>query len=165
MANFQVPQFIETKAKIIGPLTLGQFFYLAGAAALSFAAFMIFNLFFAFLLTMVFSVIGIAFAFFKVNGQELPRVFLSALNYFLKPRIYTWQRIMSEKTITIAEEDIFKMRRNMGFQEKLKDFAEKITTGKLFKRDEIKQRQAKEKFEVVRRITGEKELAKRVDYS
>ena len=33
--QFQVPQFIETEDKVVGPLTLRQFMYIAGAGAAS----------------------------------------------------------------------------------------------------------------------------------
>ena len=38
--QFQTPQFIETENKIIGPLTLKQFFYLAVGFGVSFTFFL-----------------------------------------------------------------------------------------------------------------------------
>lgn len=165
MATFQVPQFIETKAKIIGPLTLEQFFYLAGAGGLSFLSLTVFNFFLAFILTAIFVATGLAFAFIKVNGQSLPKVFVSAFNYWLRPRLYTWQRIIPEKTLEISEENILNLRKNMTLQEKLKDLAQRVTTGKLSIFEKGGVAQAEERYQVVKRLTGEREVAKRVDYS
>ncbi|MFB6212783.1 MAG: PrgI family mobile element protein, partial [Candidatus Magasanikbacteria bacterium] len=53
MAKFQVPQFIEQKPKIVGPLTLQQFIYLASAAAVSFLSFYMFSPLFSVIITIV----------------------------------------------------------------------------------------------------------------
>jgi hypothetical protein len=164
MSTFQVPQFIETKPKIIGPLTLQQFLYVAAAGGLSFIAFSVFSVFLAFVLTIIFGAIGLALAFVKINGQLLPKIFISALNYWFQPRLYTWQRIIQEKTIETPEENILKIRRNISLQEKLKDFAQKITTGKLLTFEKRAKSQTKEHYQIVKRITGEQEMAKRIDY-
>lgn len=163
MATFQTPQFIETKAKIIGPLTLAQFFYLAGAAALSFISFMIFSFFLALTLTVIFVAGGAALAFVKVNGQPMPKIFAAALTYWLQPRVYTWQRVIPEQTLEIPEEDILNIRKRVGLQDKLKDLAQKVVTGKLLTVE--KKAQTGERYQVLKRLTGEREVAKRVDYS
>jgi len=164
MAIFQVPQFIDTKPKIIGPLTFQQFLYIATAAALSFIAFSIFNIFLAFILTAIFGSIGLTFALVKINGQPLPKILIAAFNYWLKPRFYTWQRIVEEKTIEIPDENILEIRKNISFQEKLKNIAEKVATGKFFAVEKLKQKQTKERYQIVKKLTGEQEVAKRVDY-
>lgn len=164
MANFQVPQFIETKPKIIGPLTLQQFFFLAGAGGLAFIFFMIFSIFLAFVLTIVFGAVGIAFAFVKINGQSLPKIFISAVGFWIQPRIYTWQRIIPEKTLEVPEENILNIRKTMSFQEKLKSLAQKVTTGKLLTLEKRARDKAQERYRVIRRLTGEQEIAKKVDY-
>jgi len=164
MATFQVPQFIDTKPKIIGPFTLQKFLYIAAAAGLSFLAFSVFSFFLALTLTIIFGSIGLALALVKINSQPLPKILTAALNYWLKPRFYTWQRTIQEKTLEIPDEDILKIRKNISFQEKLKDLTEKVATGKLFASEKLKQKQTKERYQIVKKLTGEQEVAKRVDY-
>ena len=163
MPNFQVPQFIEQKAKIIGPLTLGQFFFVAAAAAISLGSFYVFDFFLAFLVSAIAVAIGIALAFVKINGQSLPNMFLSAMNYWWHPRTYTWQRISPQKTIEISSlEKIENLRKKIGVQEKLKSIALSVVTrGGLSKSLRNKNN---EEYQTVTFITGERRRAKKVDY-
>ena len=43
MSTFQTPQFIEEKAKIVGPFTLKQFLFLVMGGGISFASFYVFS--------------------------------------------------------------------------------------------------------------------------
>ena len=101
--NFQVPQFIEQKPKIVGFLTLPQFLYVAGAAILGYISFYVFNFFFAIIITVFAGLIGIAFAFVKVNGQEFPKIIVSVFGYLWGPRLYTWQRQTARESVNINE--------------------------------------------------------------
>ena len=84
--------YIEIENKLIGPLTLKQFLYLLGGAAVGFFSY----LFLAFWLWLILfapvAVLALAFAFYKPNGLRFERVFLSAVNWFLNPRYYFWQK-------------------------------------------------------------------------
>jgi hypothetical protein len=166
MATFQVPQFIEQKPKIVGFLTLPQFLYLAGAGGISFASFYIFNAFLWLLITIIVATFAIAFAFVKVNGQEFPKVVVAATGYFLKPRTFTWQRAMAQTALnTESIEKLQALRQHMGFQQKLKSLALAVTTGKIlsvFKTPP--EEEQKERYQTVTYLTGEKKVAKRVDY-
>ncbi len=162
--EFQVPQFIEQKPKIVGPLTLGQFFYLAGAAGISFISFKIFSFFLWILITLFFGAIGVTLAFVKINGQPFPKLMGSAFNFFWKPRVYTWQRKAPQTTIDFQKiEQIENMRENMHTQERLKSVALSIMTGKFFMKKPETEDQ--DKYETVVYLTGERKQAKRVDYS
>ncbi len=91
--QFQVPQFIDIEDKVIGPLTVRQFLYLAGAGALALTLLLIFAPILAVILMSPVVAIAIALAFYRVNGREF-LVFLNALSrHFLRPRIFTWQKI------------------------------------------------------------------------
>ncbi len=163
MATFQVPQFIEQKPKIIGPLTLEQFFYIGGAGILSFFCFYVFNFFFSLLLTIIFGGAAIALAFVKINGQAMPAIIKSALSFLWQPRTYTWQRAVTEAVLDTSElEKLEETRSKMSFQEKLKSIALDVTTGKIF--SPKKRRDERERYQTVTRLTGEREVAKRVDY-
>lgn|SRR3989344_3537591 len=92
MAQFQVPQFIETESKIVGPLTLKQFLYIAAAGLTCFLLFFVLKFFIWVILTMIIGGLGAAFAFFKYNGRPLPVILKSAFLYYWNPRLYLWQR-------------------------------------------------------------------------
>lgn len=161
--NFQTPQFIEQEAKIIGPLTLKQFLYVAAAAGLSFIAYYIFNLFLWFMISAILAGLAIALAFVKINGQDLPKILLSAFAYLWQPRIYTWQRITKETSLEISEiEKLREVRRSMSIQEKLKSAALDITTGKIFSGGRPKK--PGPRYQAVTYVTGERKIAKRIDY-
>lgn len=96
MAQFQVPQFIETESKIVGPLTLKQFLYLAGAGLASFFLFFVLQTWLWFIVTALMGITAAAFAFLKVNGRPLTVIFQSAFLYFWQPKLYLWQRKEAE---------------------------------------------------------------------
>ncbi len=163
MANFQVPQFIDQKPKIVGFLTLQQFFYVGGAALLGYISFQIFNLFFALIITIIVGILGVAFAFVKINGQDFPKIVASALAYFWQPRVYTWQRINPTTTIELNKlNDIENLRHKMSLEERLKSVALSITTGKFFTPKAAKGEE--QGYETVVYLTGERKQAKRIDY-
>lgn len=166
MSTFQVPQFIDQKPKIIGPLTLPQFFYLAGAAGIIFACFYIFNFFLWILISIVIVGIAVTLAFGKINGQEMPAVISAGIKYLTQPRVYTWQRIAEKKAIEIDEfEKIEGLRKKMSIQDKLKSIALNITAGRFFSPSQFRTEQKKkEGYRVATFITGEKREVKRVDY-
>jgi cellulose synthase/poly-beta-1,6-N-acetylglucosamine synthase-like glycosyltransferase len=165
MATFQVPQFIEEKPKIIGFLTLPQFLYLAAAGGLSFAAFYIFNFFLWIIITIILSGIALSLAFLKIGGQPLPKIIQAAFFFIWQPRKYVWQRAMKEAEYDVsAIEKLEKIRRNMNFQEKLKSITLTITTASKLFSPKAKSEEKKEKYQVVTFATGEKGVAKRVDY-
>lgn len=158
--NFQVPQFIEQKPKIVGFLTLPQFLYVAGAALLGYLSFNIFSFFLALLITVVVGSLGIAFAFVRVNGQEFPKVVSAAFGYVWNPRIYTWQRQTPQESVNVDE--IENIRNRMSLQEKLKSMTLSITTGKFFRPAE--RTEEGERYETVVYLTGERSKARRIDY-
>jgi len=90
--KFNVPQFIEVEDKIIGPLTLKQFLYLAGGAGLLLV-------FWFFLKLTVFIIVAIpvglfcgVLAFYKVNGRPFISFLASLIKYSSKPRLYLWRK-------------------------------------------------------------------------
>ncbi|MEK7192015.1 MAG: PrgI family protein, partial [Patescibacteria group bacterium] len=97
MAQFQVPQFIETESKIIGPLTLKQFLYIAAAGLTSFFLFFILQTWLWLIITALIGIAAASFAFIKINGQPLSTIFRGAFLYFWQPKLYLWQREQKEQ--------------------------------------------------------------------
>jgi hypothetical protein len=89
----------------------------------------------------------------------------AAAAYYWKPRTYTWSRALPEtKTPGLADlEKIEAIRHKMGIEEKLKSLALQITTGKIFSSRPTEEKKGTG-YQVVTYLTGEKKVAKRVDY-
>ncbi len=165
MATFQVPQFIEERAKIVGFLTLPQFLYIAGGGVIVVVAFKTLSFFLWLMVSSVTVALAVALAFVKVNGQTFPGILTASLGYLWKPRVYTWQRSIEERTLDVSDiERIRAIRNNMSIQEKLKSVALAISTGKLFSQPEGSVGPNGEQYETVMYLTGEKRLAKHIDY-
>ncbi len=166
--QFQVPQFIETEDKIVGPLTLKQFLYFAVAGGISFLLFFFLSLPFWIFVAIVLTTIAAAFAFIKVNGRPLSSAAFSALGFYWQPRFYLWQKTKEEANLpTIKEEAAITQIKG-----KIDDLWDRLQTSKepIPKREKAispviaEQARSKEQFETMRKITGEKEVARRIDY-
>ncbi|MBI4948417.1 PrgI family protein [Candidatus Berkelbacteria bacterium] len=93
--QFKVPQNIDMQDKIIGPLTLVQFFYLL------FGGLIIYILFNNLMLrgqTLVFFVLAVpiglfsfAMAFLKIQDVPFPSFFMALIKYSRTPRSRVWQ--------------------------------------------------------------------------
>ena len=90
--RFQVPQFIEIEDKILGPLTIKQFVYLAGGAGLSFIAFRFFPFIIAIVLILVILAFSLAMAFYKINNKPLIYILQSAFGYYISDKLYLWKK-------------------------------------------------------------------------
>ena len=89
--KFQVPQFIETETKIIGPLTLKQFLFVAGGVSTTALAYtMLSGIFFIVAALLVLGFFG-ALAFVKVDGQPFLNYLAYALAYMLGSKRYIYQ--------------------------------------------------------------------------
>lgn len=171
MAQFQIPQFIEVENKIVGPLTLKQFLYLGIAAAFSFLFYFILQMWLWILLTAILGAITVSLAFIKYNGQPLPRIVWVAFGFFWKPKIYLWQR--EEKVVLLAgiEEKRKNLRDFFSEMPSVKKLWQDLMTTKtpIPKREKALRtpywgKKPKEKFEIFRKMTGEREIARRIDY-
>lgn len=161
MAEFQVPQFIEEKAKIVGPLTISQFLYVAGAGGISILAFYVLSFTLWIMLSMIVVGAALALAFVKINGEDLPSVLFSAFSYIWKPRRYTWQRAMEQTTLDTSDlEKIKTLRENISIQDKIKSIALSITTGGLLR----PKKPGGTTYQTVTYLTGERKVAKHIDY-
>jgi hypothetical protein len=161
--QFQVPQFIDTEDRLIGPLTLKQFIYLAFGAIFVFFFYFVLQFWLWLIAAGIIIMIALALAFFKYNGRPFLILALAILNHFWQPRHYFWQSAsetagreqVSQEGISILG---FKLNT---FTKPLTDRREKSLKPSLLDR---LRGATQEKFEVFRKLTGEKEVARRVDY-
>jgi type IV secretory pathway TrbD component len=86
--QFQVPQFIETEDKIVGPFTLRQFMYIGAGGLISAILYFMVQPWLWFLLTIIVIGAAMAVAFIKVEGRSLFDVLLSACGFYWKPQTY-----------------------------------------------------------------------------
>ncbi len=169
--QFQVPQFIETEDKIVGPLSLRQFLYIGGATGISILLFFTLNMWLWLLLSLVVVGGGVALAMVKINGQSLVKVMLAAAQFYWKPQLYVWQP--KNPTLPKNEETLSEEASRGGFSMEniiagmaLKSAWRQVQTGSRAAAEvaEVGTRRAKEKYEIIRRLTGERKAARRVDY-
>ena len=89
--EYQVPQFIEVEDKIVGPLTLKQFIYIAGAAGLCVVFFVYLNIFIALVLSVPVVAFAVALSFYKVNGKPFIEVLEAGFNYYTSAKLFLWK--------------------------------------------------------------------------
>ncbi len=90
--RFQVPQFIEVEDKTFGPLTITQFIYLAGGFGFLGAMWLMLPLWAAVLVGGPVAGFGAALAFLKINERPLVTVLEHAFEYYLKDKLYIWDK-------------------------------------------------------------------------
>ncbi|OGZ32113.1 MAG: hypothetical protein A3I88_01880 [Candidatus Portnoybacteria bacterium RIFCSPLOWO2_12_FULL_39_9] len=90
--QFNIPQFIEVEDKIIGPLTLKQFLFLAAGGAILFIAWFFLKLWAFLVLAIPIGLIAVVLAFYRVNGRPFIAFIGSLIGYLTKPRLYIWRK-------------------------------------------------------------------------
>ncbi|OGZ33564.1 MAG: hypothetical protein A2Y98_01355 [Candidatus Portnoybacteria bacterium RBG_19FT_COMBO_36_7] len=91
--QFNVPQFLNIEDKVIGPFTLKQFGYLAGAGGVIFLIYTaVPNLFLFILLSIPVFTFAVALAFLKINGRPFINIIISFIIYTGKPKLFIWRK-------------------------------------------------------------------------
>lgn len=91
--EYQVPQFIEVEDKIVGPLTLKQFVYIAGTGGICVALVMYLPLVFAILCAAPIAALGLTLAFYKINGKPFIDVLEAAFSYYTGSKLFLWKHV------------------------------------------------------------------------
>jgi len=90
--KYWTPQFIDVEDRIIGPLTIKQFVYIAGGIG----SIILLNTVLPFPLAIIIGfpilALGGALAFYKVNNQPFIQVLEAAIQYFFHGRLYLWKK-------------------------------------------------------------------------
>jgi hypothetical protein len=103
--RFQIPQFIDVEDKIFGPFTLKQFIYMAGGASAGVIGVVFFGVFLGLLLSSPIIILAVALAFYKVNNRPFINILESAFRYYIKDKLYIWNKTESEKEKTTESEN------------------------------------------------------------
>ena len=90
--QFQVPQFIEHEAKIVGPFTLKQSLFTLIPAAAVFLLFFILPTTLWVILAILLLGGGLASAFLKVEGKPLPIIMMHFFRFSTSSKNYLWQK-------------------------------------------------------------------------
>jgi len=110
MATFQVPQFINTEDKIVGPLTLKQFGFIATAFLVSVLLFYILTFWLWAILVVFFWASALGLSFAKVAGRSLLSYLTSIFLFYWHPRVFLWQHeIPTPVKTTISKIKEFKI--------------------------------------------------------
>lgn len=105
--EFQIPQFIERETKIVGPLTIKQFGYIAAAGVCSLVLYFYLaekNLVLFLIITMILIGSALSLAFVQIEGRSLPSVLINFFFFSLSPKIFLWKRKIFPPKIIKEEE-------------------------------------------------------------
>src|SRR3990167_5830563 len=97
--QFTVPQFIDIEDKILGPLSARQFLIILSMGLtdtllyklLSFWKFLLFGI--------PIFIIGVTFAFIRINGQPFHFFVLNMIQTFRKPQLRVWDKALTDAEI------------------------------------------------------------------
>jgi hypothetical protein len=182
--QFQVPQFIETEDKIVGPLTLRQFIYLAAAGGLSAMVYFTVSMWLWFVLSVFIFAVGIGLSFVKIEGRPLVNIITSAVNFYWKPQTYVWQAEHPKATVKSKEktspfESLIRKvaapkaadkpaptRAKVAAGSALHKSLQTLQTGEQSKESDrhYLERKMESRYQIFNKQTGERGAAKRVDY-
>ncbi|MBI4085616.1 MAG: PrgI family protein [Candidatus Liptonbacteria bacterium] len=168
--QFQVPQFVDIEDKIVGPLTLKQFLYIGSAVGLSLLLFFIVQLWLWFILSILIISGAAGLSLIKINGQPLMKVVVSAVSFYWRPQTYVWQ---SEENKNAEKTESYLQKLSGGFSLEniisgisLRKSWQNLQTGSKTAAEGSRwlARRAHDRYEIVKKITGERRAIKRVDY-
>lgn len=172
MAQFAVPQFIDFESKIVGPLTIKQFAFVAIPSFVCFLLFFVLKLWIWIIVSIPLVSCGVCFAFIKIGGQPLYKITLYAFRFFWAPKRFVWKQPQVEMTVSLPtiQQKRYTLRTLIPDFSKVTQLWQALTTTKnpIPKREKIvpgrSLEDVQEQYQVFRKITGEKEVARRIDY-
>lgn len=88
--EYQVPQFIDVEDKVVGPLTLKQFIYLAGGIGICVSAYLVLSFLPATLIAVPVAALAIALAFYKLNGKNFVQLLEAGISYYTGSKLFLW---------------------------------------------------------------------------
>lgn len=103
--RYQVPQFIEVEDKIFGQLTLKQFLYVSGGAAIGFILWSSLPQFLALLIGLPVVGFFLSLAFYQSNGRPFILTVESAVKYFFATKLYIWKKAEKKPEAVITEKN------------------------------------------------------------
>jgi hypothetical protein len=127
--RYQIPQFIEIEDKIFGPLTIKQFLYVAGGAALGFIIWSILPKFLAIIIAGPVVLFFMALAFYRFNDRPFIYTVEYAIKYFFGNKLYIWHKKEKKPTNTAGTDASKNTEASQGTEPNL--FVPKLSDSKL----------------------------------
>lgn len=90
--RFQVPQFIETEDKIVGPLTLKQFLWIAGVFCALVGLWFVLKLWALVLAAIPMLSFVALIVFYKPRGKNFLIFLMDWFKYISSPKLYLWKK-------------------------------------------------------------------------
>ncbi|MBI3671491.1 PrgI family protein [Candidatus Azambacteria bacterium] len=104
MKQFQVPQFIDVEDRILGSITMRQFFIMLIPLGTAIALYFILTVWLMVIIAVPVAIVSAVFAFYKPNGLRFSRFIGSFLSFTFKPRLYVWKREEEATSLQEVEE-------------------------------------------------------------
>ena len=175
--QFQVPQFIESEDKIIGPLTIRQFIYVVIAGGFCFALYFTVKTWVFVFLSAIFMGAALALGMVKISGRPLTHIVRAAFSFYWKPQLYLWQSKHSElprHQATLESLSVLggqaPLRQGYGGQAgspaaggALRGAWQKLQTGSKMSNQQFLDK-TDERYQIYQKLTGDRHAAKRIDY-
>lgn len=165
--QFQIPQFIETEDKIIGPLSIRQFIYACATIGSVMLLYFVLQTWLWLIFSALILSVGGSFAFVTVNGQSFSKIVFYAAQFYWKPQTYVWQPEHPDmpRTEATTRASGFSLERLVAGAA-LKRAARYVQTGSVSQEEKpaTPVTQPKEQYQIFRAVGGERQAAKRVDY-
>ena len=90
--RFQIPQFIKTEIKIVGPFTLKQFMWIGAGGSLIFLDFSVSHSYWTVVVAIPIAAVSLAFAFLKIDDIPLLNYISNALAYSFGQKQYIYRQ-------------------------------------------------------------------------
>ena len=164
--QYQVPQFIETEDKLLGPFTVRQFIYVGGAAGLLFILFFLLRTGVWIAVTLVVTAATLTLALGKINGRTMISVATSAFFFYWQPQTYLWQPdVPGVEKGEVARQSGFSLDTLVAGLA-LKNAWRTVQTGSkgFVEEGRAAVREIEERYEIVHRLSGDQRAAHRIDY-
>jgi len=165
--QFQVPQFIETEDKIVGPFTLRQFAYIAFAGGFSFTLYFVVETWLWFVISAFLVALAASLAFVRISGRPFIHILMAAFGYYWKSQIYVWQPEHPE--LKKSTESLRPLQSSGTVVEDivsgkaLRDVWQSLQTGTKISNQQFLDRTG-EHYQTFQRLSGERDAARRIDY-
>jgi hypothetical protein len=167
--QYQVPQFIETEDKIVGPFSIRQFAYVGAAAVVSGICYFLLQTWLFVIVALILIGGSLALSFVKINGRPLIKVGLSAFNYYWKPQMYVWKPdhpVAAQQSAPIVRElpPIETIASGNSLHKSWESLQSGTpAVGKTSDRQFIEKKMT-ERYQIFQRQSGDRAAARRVDY-
>lgn len=178
--QYQVPQFIDTEDKVVGPFSLRQFLYVGVACGVSGICYFLVQPWLFFIIAFLLIGGSLALSFVKINGRPLIKIGVSAFNFYWRPQAYIWKSdhpVQEHKPTPATVSEIPPSKAPAPAQKTITAIAEgsslhktweKLQSGTPIKEKksdkQFLEKKMEERYQIFQRKSGDRTAARRIDY-